>query len=167
MNSVQRYGKSWNKRRSSPGLVGFLFLLAGVLLPMGYASAHGLDHRIERGEAVLVHFSSHHDGPMAGAGFRVFSPGGQKIFSSGYTDALGRAVFVPNQPGKWRVMMATEDGHGAEVEVPVEEGSAVATSRPENQGSTLSAAGRIPATAAGIGYLFGLAGLLALWRNRH
>lgn len=166
MNAVQDYGKYRNKRRSSPGRTGWLLLVAGLLLPTGYASAHGVDHRIERGEAMIVHFSSHHDGPMAGAGFRVFPPGGQSIFASGSTDSLGRAVFVPDQSGKWRVIMATQDGHGAEVEVPVEEGVAVASSHP-GQSFASSAAGRIPATAAGIGYLFGLAGLLALWRNRH
>lgn len=144
---------------------GLLLLLAGVMLPADSALAHGVDHRVERGEAVIVHFSSHHDGPMAGAGFRVFSPGGQEIFSSGNTDALGRAVFVPDTSGNWRVLMTTKDGHGAEVEVPVETSPGVATRRPD-QGSSTPAAGRIPATAAGIGYVFGLAGLLALWRLR-
>lgn len=143
-----------------------LLLLVGVMLSSGGAVAHGIEYRIERGEAVLVHFSSHHDGPMVGAGFRVFSPDGRRIFSSGNTDALGRAVFVPDQPGAWRVLMATEDGHGAEVEVQVEEGPELSgLSRQKDPNAPV--AGRIPATAAGIGYLFGLAGLLALWRLRH
>ncbi len=143
----------------------FVFLLAGLVLPTSGAFGHGVEHRIEYGEAVLVHFSSHHDGPMAGAGFRVFSPDGQKIFASGKTDALGRAVFVADQPGIWRVLMATEDGHGAEVEVAVKDGRAVTALSPD-QDSNTSRAGRIPAAAAGVGYLFGLAGLLALWRAR-
>ncbi len=164
MHTVHCYGmyrKALHRYWISGGL---LFLLAGVMLPAGSAVAHGVDYRIERSEAVMVHFSSHHDGPMTGAGFRVFSPGGQKVFSSGNTDALGRAVFVPDQPGRWRVLMATEDGHGADVEVSVE-GPAVTAVDPDQE-STAPVAGRIPATAAGIGYLFGLAGLLALWRLR-
>ncbi|HKL51994.1 MAG TPA: hypothetical protein VJ908_12575 [Wenzhouxiangellaceae bacterium] len=142
-----------------------LLLLVGVTLAPGSVLAHGVDYRIERGEAVLVHFSSQHDGPMAGAGFRVFSPDGQRIFASGNTDALGRAVFVPNQPGNWRLLMATEDGHGAVVDVHVEDGAEVAGPG-RDRDSNKPIAGRIPATAAGIGYLFGLAGLLALWRLR-
>lgn len=142
-----------------------LVMIVGALLLTGNALAHGVNHRVERGEAVMVHFTSQHEGPMAGAGFRVFSPDGRTIFVSGNTDALGRAVFVPDQPGDWRVVMATEDGHGAEVEVPVDAGSATANVIPDRD-SILPAAGRIQATAAGVGYLFGLAGLLALWRLR-
>lgn len=142
-----------------------LFFLLAALVQAGDALAHGVDHRIDRGEAVIVTFTSHHDGAIPGAGFRVFSPDGRTIFASGKTDALGRAVFVPDQPGAWRVLMATEDGHGAEVEVPVDEGRARAGGGSEG-GLGARATGRIPATAAGIGYLFGLAGLLALWRVR-
>lgn len=165
MHAIDHYAK----RRVEVGRFrGFgigLLLLFAMMLPTVSALAHGVDHDIERGEAVMVHFSSQHEGPMAGVGFRVFSPDGQKIFASGNTDALGRAVFVPNRPGNWRVLMATEDGHGAEVEVPVDGGPAVSRVGPV-QDSNAPTAGRIPATAAGIGYLFGLAGLLALWRLR-
>jgi len=142
-----------------------LVLLLGAVLQTSDALAHGVEHRIDRGEAVMVTFTSQHGGPMTGAGFRVFSPDGRTIFASGETDALGRAVFVPDQAGDWRVLMATEDGHGAEVDVPVEQGELLAGADSERV-SSMPAAGRIPATAAGIGYLFGLAGLLALWRLR-
>ncbi len=165
MDAVHGYEMSRKIRRRHSACLGLLLLLAGLMLPAGSTLAHGVDYRIERGEAVMVHFSSHHDGAMAGAGFRVFSPDGERIFATGNTDSLGRAVFVPNQPGLWRVLMATEDGHGAEVEVSVEQGSAVTALDPDKDSTALTA-GRIPATAAGIGYLFGLAGLLALWRLR-
>lgn len=158
-----RMRRSELRRYRSSGVL--LMLLVGVILSSGGAVAHGVDHRIERGEAVMVEFSSRHDGPMVGAGFRVFSPDGQRIFASGNTDALGRAVFVPDQPGNWRVLMATEDGHGAEVAVHVD-GGAEAAGAVRDKASGVPVAGRIPATAAGIGYLFGLAGLLALWRLR-
>lgn len=162
MLDISDHQATGNKRWRSPAL---FLLLAALTLPAASVFAHGVDHRIERAEAVIVLFSSEHDGPMAGAAFRVFSPDGQTIFASGITDALGRAVFVPDQPGEWRVLMTTEDGHGAEVKVRVEGGSAISTVDPA-QGSGAITAGRIPATAAGVGYLFGLAGLLALWRAR-
>lgn len=165
MHAIHQYAGCWNKFRRYRAFGPLLFLLSGAILPAGSAFAHGMDHRIERGEAVIVYFTSHHEGPVAGAGFRVFSPDGQTIFASGNTDILGRAIFVPNQPGDWRVLMATQDGHGAEVELSVEDGPAAAAAGAD-QDSTVPGAGRIPATAAGIGYLFGLAGLLVLWRSR-
>lgn len=148
------------------GLVFYVLVLVTLLFSSATAIAHGVDYRVERGEAVLVHFSSHHDGPMAGAGFRVFTPDGQRVFASGYTDALGRAVFVPDQPGDWRLLMATEDGHGAEVEIAVA-GDDIALARPDAADTVATASSsRFSATAAGVGYLFGLGGLLVLWRLR-
>ena len=165
MCAFHHHGTGGGDTRRYRGFGFLLLLLVSALLFTGNALAHGMHHRVERGEAVMVYFTSHHDGPVAGAGFRVFSPDGRTIFATGNTDALGRAVFVPDQPGDWRVLMATEDGHGAEVEVPVEEAPAVAGAIPDRD-SILPTAGRIQATAAGIGYLFGMAGLLALWRLR-
>lgn len=165
MRAIHGYGMRRIEFRQHRGYGALLLLLVAVLLASGGAVAHGVEYRIERGEAVMVHFSSHHDGAMAGAGFRVFSPDGRSIFASGNTDAIGRAVFVPDEPGNWRVLMATEDGHGAEVEVLVEGVAEVAGPR-GGRDSDGPIAGRVPATAAGIGYLFGLAGLLALWRLR-
>lgn len=130
--------------------------------------AHGVDYRVERGEAVVVHFSSQHDGAMAGAGFRIFSPDGPRVFVRGRTDARGRAVFVPDAPGDWRLLMATEDGHGAEVEIVVgaDEVATLSARDPDRPAGAAPRTGRVSATAAGIGYLFGLGGLLALWRRR-
>lgn len=138
-------------------------LLIALLISPSHVSAHGVDYRVERGgEAVLVYFSSQHHARLDGVEFRVYAPGGRRVFASGNTDALGRAVFVPDREGNWRLLMATSDGHGAEVEVLVTEIPTVS----QSSSSPATASGGVPATAAGIGYLFGLAGLLALWRVR-
>lgn len=154
------------KQSSRRGLAIFLLLLATAPLSSVTAFAHGVDYRVVRGEAVLVHFSSHHDETMAGAGFRVFTPDGRRVFASGKTDALGRAVFVPDRPGNWRLLMATEDGHGAEVEIVIGRDD-ITVARPDaDDAVAIASSGRLSATAAGVGYLFGLGGLLALWRLR-
>lgn len=152
-----------------------LIVLGAVVLASATANveAHGVDYRIERGQAIVVHFSSHHETAMAGAGFRVFSPDGQRVLVSGKTDVHGRAVFVPDAPGNWRLLMASEDGHGAEVEIVVDEHEAIGDSVGESVGKaargspgSASTVGRLSATAAGVGYLLGFGGLLALWRRR-
>ena len=51
-----------------------LFVTLFLLLAATNASAHGVDYHVERGEAVVVRFSSHHAPPLADAGFRVFAP---------------------------------------------------------------------------------------------
>ena len=142
----------------------------GLLLSVGVAApahGHGVDYRVERAEAVVVRFSSHHEPAIVDAGFRVFAPDGRSLFAEGRTDSLGRAVFVPDAPGRWRLVMATADGHGAEVEVVLDEtGLAAAEEQAIRIGSAERSTGRLSATAAGVGYLLGLGGLLALWRRR-
>jgi nickel transport protein len=140
------------------------FVCFVVLLASAGAVAHGVGHRVDRAEAVVVRFSSQHEPAMADVGYRVFSPGGRILFAQGRTDALGRAVFIPDSPGTWRVLMATDDGHGAEVEIAVDAGQ---VARVERAGAVrIGGMDRLTATAAGVGYVLGLGGLLALWRRR-
>ncbi|MDT8437419.1 MAG: hypothetical protein RQ729_00245 [Wenzhouxiangellaceae bacterium] len=136
------------------------------LLTLFWSSAalgHGLNYRIERGQAVQVWFSSHHEDALANAGFRVFTPADEQIFVRGRTDRLGRAVFVPDRAGQWRLLLATEDGHGAEVEIEVSADSL--TDASEMPPLQLAGVGRLSGTLAGLGYLAGLAGLLLLLRR--
>ena len=144
-----------------PMRVGLGLFLAVLL---GDAAAHGLEYRIDRTEAVVVRFSSDHSAAIANAGYRVFAPDGQSTFVQGCTDARGRAVFVPDAPGTWRLLLATEDGHGAEVEIVVAADQLGFGESAEPV--TIGGMGRLTATAAGVGYVLGLGGLLALWRRR-
>lgn len=148
--------------RAAP-LAGVILASTLVLASTG-ALAHGVDHRVDRAEAVVVRFASHHEAAMADAGYRVFAPDGRTLFAQGRTDALGRAVFIPDAAGTWRVLMATDDGHGAEVEIVVDADQIAAVERvgPVRVGGM----DRLTATAAGVGYVLGLGGLLALWRRR-
>ena len=141
-------------------------VVALVLLIPAFARAHGVETWVERGDAIRVHFVSDHAGPMIDVGFRVFAPDGRSVFASGQTDALGRAVFAPDQAGTWRVLMASEDGHGAEVEIPVSKEDLAGDAH--IQTAPVHVAGAVPAgsTLAGVGYVLGLAGLLALFRRR-
>lgn len=136
-----------------------------VLLLPALVWAHGVESWVERGDAIRVHFSSDHGGPMIDVGFRVFTPDGRSVFASGQTDALGRAVFAPDQAGTWRVLMASKDGHGAEVEIAVSPDELAGVG--DAQSGPVHVAGAVPAgsTLAGVGYLLGLAGLLALLRR--
>jgi len=135
-----------------------------VLLLPSLVWAHGVDTWIDRGDAIRVHFSSDHAGPMIDVGYRVFAPDGRSVFASGQTDALGRAVFAPDRAGTWRVLMASEDGHGAEVEIALSTEDLAGT---HARSEPVHVAGAVPAgsTLAGVGYVLGLAGLLALLRR--
>lgn len=150
--------RRWMRRRAAPFCALFALLL--VLLPAASvpAVAHSVDHRVAAGEASVVTLSAGGQ-PLADASYRVYSPEPGPPFAAGRTDRLGRVSFLPDRAGAWRVVVSAADGHGASVVVTVDEAGEV---------SQVSAAGpsRPARIAAGVGYLLGVAGLLALWKAR-
>jgi len=136
--------------------------LAGLLLllPGSSALAHALLHESSVGEAAVVQFLFPDGDKPYFEAYRVMAPDDTRPFQSGRINAVGEVSFRPDRPGTWRVVVATEDGHGAEVRVDVgREGAASAG----GAGAGLSQPARL---TAGIGYLLGVFGLIALWRGR-
>jgi len=90
--------------------------------------------------------------------YRVMAPDDHRPFQTGRVNAAGEVTFQPDRPGPWRVIVATEDGHGTELRITVDaDGIASGT-----QG--LVGLSRWERLTAGVGYLLGMFGLLALWR---
>lgn len=140
---------------------GLLILAAGTAAPASVA-AHALLHEIIAGEAVVLRFQ------FAGADqpwfepYEVFAPGVETPFQTGRVNASGEVSFRPDRPGTWRVRVFTEDGHGAVVEVAVDEAGVTATAA----GHSHHTHGHWQRVLAALGYLLGVFGLLVLWRQR-
>ncbi len=139
---------------------GMLVLLLGLGLP-GSGLAHGVDTAVGDSRAVVVTVTHEDGSPLAFEPFEVFAPEGSAVFASGRTDRLGRVVFVPDQAGDWRVMVAGADGHGAALTVPVDAAMLPAAAGP------VAAAGNRPWQAVtGVAIIFGAFGLVALIQAR-
>ncbi|MFO8003165.1 hypothetical protein [Thioalkalivibrio sp.] len=147
--------RSWPQLRLMAGLAGLL-----LLLPGSSALGHALLHDAAVAEAVVVRFHfPDGDKPYFDA-YRVMAPDATRPFQSGRINARGEMSFRPDRPGAWRVVVATEDGHGVEMQVEVgPEGVVTAGGGDANP----SQAARL---TAGIGYLLGVFGIIALWRGR-
>jgi len=105
------------------------FALALWLLP-AVAQAHEVLHSIERGRAIAVKAYFADGEALAYTEYQVFSPADRKIpYQKGRTDRAGYLAFVPEPPGKWRVVIADSTGHGLDVEVDAG-GTAPAASAP-------------------------------------
>jgi len=126
---------------------------------VGNAQAHRMHHEVGHDQTVVVSLSYPYGHPPAYETYRVYAPGEELVFKNGRTDAQGRLTFAPNRPGPWRVVVSTDDGHGVDLEIEVSEEMVVT----EVSGPGHSHFGMI---LAGVGYLFGLAGALVLWRQR-
>lgn len=138
-------------------------LAAGLLLVApAVAHAHALLHEVVGGEAVTVRLSFAGHGQPLFEPYEVFAPGGDKPFQSGRVNALGEVSFRPDRPGSWRLRVLTADGHGADLTLEVDEVGVVQAAGVPHQ----HAHDYWLRVLAAFGYLFGIFGLLALWRRR-
>ncbi|MBD3823413.1 MAG: hypothetical protein IE916_02750 [Epsilonproteobacteria bacterium] len=96
-----------------------LFLLTFFLFNL---LAHDLSHTISHAKSVAVSFSFATNEDFAYQSYEIYAPGNEQIpFSVGRTDALSRAVFIPNQKGEWLLKVFSEEGHGKIVKLDIDE----------------------------------------------
>ena len=143
-----------NIRITTQPLIALSLILASSL-----AWGHRMNHEVSTAEAQLLSVSYAFGQQPIFEPYQVFAPDTDVPFQSGRTDLQGRVSFLPDRPGRWRVVITTEDGHGMEVRIGVNE--ALEITEIEGPG-----AGGLAMTLAGVGYLLGLGGLLVLWRQR-
>ncbi len=135
----------------------FIVILGTGLL--GTASAHDLQYSVQHGEAVVVDLRFPYGPQPVYEPYEIYGPEEAGPRQVGRSDAQGRIPFLPDEAGRWRVEVATEDGHGLQAEVQVSEAGEVS-------GVTAPRENRWVMAGAGLGYLLGLAGLLYGWQQR-
>ncbi|MDT8408062.1 MAG: hypothetical protein RQ741_00555 [Wenzhouxiangellaceae bacterium] len=118
-----------------------------------------MGHHVTRDQAVVVALSLGHGEPADDAGYRILAPDPGGTFQTGRSDARGRVTFLPDRPGRWRVMLTNDDGHGVEVKIDIDD-------QIQLSGVAGPAQGGFGTALAAAGYLLGLAGALILWRRR-
>lgn len=121
------------------------------------ARAHGLEHTVSYGDAVVVTITHDDGSPFAFEAVEVLPPGETIPFQQGRTDARGRFAFVPDGDGDWRLRAFSEDGHGLDILVPVSSGTDTTPAR---------SGGRLSRTIMGVSILFGIFGVIALFIRR-
>ena len=136
-----------------------LLIVLALLLTSSAAWAHRMHHEVSTGQAQVLTVSYTFGQQPIFEPYQVFAPDTDVPFQTGRTDMQGRVSFLPDRPGRWRVVVTTEDGHGVEVRIRVDEDLEIT----EIEGP---GAGGLAMTLAGVGYLLGLGGLLVLWRQR-
>ncbi len=133
----------------------FLFAAAALALaPVLPALAHETLHEVDRGRAIAVKAYFADGEVLAYTPYEVYSPADPKIpHQKGRTDRGGWLAFVPDAPGKWRVKVLEETGHGLDLEI---DASAPAGAPAAGAPSTLAFVLRPLLGLAVIGALFAL-----------
>jgi nickel transport protein len=123
-----------------------------LLSPVG-ASAHELLHDVARGRAIAVRFYESDGESLASAPYQVYSPANPGTpFLEGRTDRSGWVAFVPDAPGRWRVKVVGDDGHG--LDVTVDAAAPAASAGPSSAAFALRPLVGVAAIGAVFAFLF-------------
>jgi nickel transport protein len=148
----------------STGAKRVLVVLGVAVLLTASSAAHGhaLLHEMVAGETVIVRLSFPGGDQPWFEPYEVFAPGSDTPFQSGRVNSIGEVSFRPDRTGAWRLRVFTEDGHGSVIELNVDAEGTVAAARSRQVHSH----GYGSRVLAGVGYLLGIFGVWALWRQR-
>ncbi len=84
------------------------------------ALAHGVEGKVTLFSGGVVITATYDTGePMSYAQVEIYAPDSKTKFQLGRTDRNGRFAFVPDAPGKWRVIISDGVGHQLELAVEV------------------------------------------------
>ena len=129
-----------------------LTLAALLVLAAAPAAAHETLHEVARGKAIAVKAYFVDGEVLAYTAYEVYSPADPVIpYQKGRTDRGGWLAFVPDLPGKWRVKVIDDTGHGLDLQVDAESTGAA------------SAAGTVSSAAFILRPLLGLAAIGAVF----
>jgi nickel transport protein len=130
-----------------------------VFVAPATAPAHGLDRTFAGDRAIVVTLTYDDGAPFSFESCEVTPPGQDTPSQVGRTDWRGRVAFLPDRAGDWRVRVIAEDGHGADLTVPV--GADLLP-----VGGRTAGPSRFAKIVTGVSVLFGIFGVAALLSTR-
>lgn len=132
--------------------------LAWLALALSALShAHEITHAISPATALTITLTYADGKPFAYEKYALYAVGSDTPRQVGNTDAAGRIVFVPDGVSQWRLIAASADGHGVNLEFASVE---------QTSGPVAGDCERLPrGVAIGVGFaiLFGIFGLAQLF----
>jgi hypothetical protein len=131
-------------------------LACAALLTFAPLTASALQYELETGPGVSVALAHPDARVAADEPYTVYAPDTDTPFQQGMTDSRGRATFLPNRPGEWRVEFAPAGEEPLTVAVDVDEADIMTLPH--------AGLGLFTVATAGFGYLVGIAGILMIWR---
>jgi nickel transport protein len=135
-----------------------------ILSGQTYLSAHGLNKTLSVSDKANVLTVLYATGqPFAYEEYEIFPPVKESEkdapFQVGRTDANGRIVFLPDRSGTWKIRYNSQDGHGGETEVTIDESGVAEKAEP-------SFFERMEKPITGAGILLGITGAAVLLYSR-
>ncbi|MEJ5172294.1 MAG: hypothetical protein WHT47_01125 [Hydrogenothermaceae bacterium] len=135
-----------------------LKVVISLLLSINFSFAHDLQYKLENtGEAKVISFFFPDGSKFSYESFEIYREGDKVPFQVGRTDALGRVVFIPDRKGKWIVKVYSEDGHGKNIELEVNDSGYT--------GKDGSIYEKFSKVITGVGIILGIFGIFQLFKK--
>ena len=96
-------------------------MICSIIWVTGNAAGHELHYSVRQGTAVVVRIQYADKGEFSYEGYEIFREGEDLPYQVGRTDAKGAIAFVPDRGGAWRIRAFSEDGHGLDVTIDVDD----------------------------------------------
>ncbi|MCX7760380.1 MAG: hypothetical protein N2Z81_04260 [Hydrogenothermaceae bacterium] len=136
-----------------------LKIIISLLLSLSFSFAHDLQYKLENtGQTVVIWFFFPDGSKFSYENFEIYREGEKVPFQVGRTDALGRVIFIPDRAGKWLVKVYSEDGHGKNIVIEVNKGGYT------EKGSSVYE--KFSKVITGVGIIFGIFGLISIFKKR-
>jgi nickel transport protein len=123
------------------------------------AMGHDLQYSVRQGTAVVVRLQYADTGEFSYESYEIFREGEDLPYQVGRTDAKGAIAFVPDRGGVWRIRTFSEDGHGLDVTIDVDDDQVLHL-------ADRSLFDRYERIIVGIALLFGIFGTINLYTRR-
>jgi nickel transport protein len=149
-------------RRALIRIVALLAVLA--LSPAAWG--HGTMGSIGEADGLRVYARYDDGAPMDYADVEITTPADGTVFQTGRTDRNGVFMFVPDQPGKWRIVIRDGMGHQLTLGHRIESLAPAEKTDCPAQPTRTEAVSRRDGLIAGIGGIIGVFGLLFGWKAR-
>lgn len=124
-----------------------------------FVYAHDIQHTIRSQNAITIYLYFPHSSKFSYESFEIYRPNEKIPFQVGRTDALGRIIFIPDKKGRWFVKAFSEDGHGVNLYVDVNENFS-------DYKEEIPIYQRYLKVFIGIGIILGIFGMLSIFRRR-
>ncbi len=148
-------------------IISLICFLGCILAGSDTVWSHGMRGRTALETGILFEAEYDDGEPMSDAAVEVFIQDEELPFQTGRTDKNGRFLFLPDQPGEWKVVVKDEMGHRLAVKTIIDE--SMNLNKTGGQTDWTADGGFLPRyekAFMGLSLIFGVSGLFFWWRGR-
>ena len=134
-------------------------VLALYFLSQSFCYAHDIQYEVSNNSSVVIDCYFSEGQRFSYENVEIYSPGEKIPFQVGRTDQHGRFGFLPDHPGKWTIKVFSEDGHGVNFTIEIDEDGTITNTKKSLSVKYLK-------IITGLGIILGIFGFISLFYRK-